>query len=97
MGSPKVSVELNGFVTDLTDKNSDLLLIYLGGGTRFFLQNPAQSGDKFEIAKAALATVLNVYEKGKGVKKDKDLDHLLDLRKKGELDTWLKEKLVVQK
>jgi len=96
-GSPTVSVSVYGFVTDLADKNSDLMIIFLGGGTRFVLENPDASTDNFKISLAGLNSVLDVYEKGKGIKKDKYLTNLVELRKKGELETWLKKEMAEPK
>ena len=90
-GSPKVSVTVYGFVADLADKNSDLMIIFLGGGTRFILENPDAATDNFKVSLAGLNSVLDVFEKGKGVKKDKFVANLVEMRKKGELETWLKE------
>ena len=92
-GSPKVSVSVFGFVADLADKNPDLMIIFLGGGTRFILENQDAASDNFKVSMAGLNSVLDVYEKRKGVKKDKYVANLVELRKKGELDAWLKEQL----
>ena len=60
-------------------------------------ENPDASTDNFKISLAGLNSVLDVYAKGKGVKKDKYLTNLVELRKKGELETWLKEQMAEPK
>src|SRR5689334_10946002 len=38
-GSPTVNVELTSYVTDLVIKNPGLIMIYLGSGARYVLEN----------------------------------------------------------
>lgn len=86
-GAPNVSVGLQPYVTDLCKPNPTMLGLFLGGWARYSLQHPE---DKTQLAPnlAAVQTMLKAYEQG-GWAKDKKLDNLLELQKKGQLEAWV--------
>lgn len=67
-GSPSVTIELREDLMVFMKKNPDLLSIYLGGYTKYALQNK-DSEDKVAPNVAALRAVIEVYNKGIEVKK----------------------------
>lgn len=86
-GAPNVSVKLQSYVTGLCKANPELLGLFLGGWARYSLQYP---DDKTDLAPnlAAVHTMLKAYQLG-GWAKDKNMDKLVDLQSKGQLDAWV--------
>lgn len=90
-GAPNVSVGLQEYVTDLCKPNPTLLGLFLGGWARYSLQHP---DDKTALAPnvAAVQTMLKAYQKG-GWAKDKNLEKLLELQSKGQLEAWIAKQI----
>lgn len=86
--SPTVTVEVNQKVTPMSKKNPDLLAIFLGGWTKYSLQN-SYSKDPVKGNLAGIKSVIKVYKMGIGMKKDKDIEKLVDLDSKNELEAWI--------
>lgn len=90
-GTPTVSVSISAdLVVKYTEKNPDLLMIFMAGWTRYSLENnysKDQQNGYFEGYKS----IINVYKKGFGIKKDKNLEKLIKIYDKGELENWIKE------
>lgn len=92
-GSPTVSINLNAdIVAKCTDKNSDLLMLFLAGWTRYSLENN-YSKDQQKGHFEGFKSMINVYNKGILIKKDKDLENLIALYNKGELEAWIKDNI----
>ncbi len=92
-GSPSVEIEMQSYVTELAERNNDFLMIYLGGWARHVLQSQS-APENFSCHLAGLRSVLTVYQKGRGVKKDKRVEKLVALAKQeGKLEDWLKQRL----
>jgi len=90
-GSPTVSIGLNADVlVKCTDKNPDLMILFIAGWTRYALENN-YSRDQQKGYFEGFKTIINVYKKGISIKKDKDLEKIADIYDKGELESWLKE------
>jgi hypothetical protein len=86
--SPTVTVEVNEKVTPMSKKNPDLLAVFLGGWTKYSLQN-GYSKDVVKCNLAGIKSVIKVYKMGGGIKKDKDIDKLVELDSKNELEPWI--------
>ena len=93
MGSPNVTIELNANTLTFNDKNPDFLTLFMGGWTRFVLENPASADDKVKGTLAGIKSVLKVYKAGNGVKKDKNVDKLVKLEADGKLEKWIEDQL----
>ncbi len=89
-GSPAVSIGIDEMVTKLADKNEQLLVLFMSGWTRYALENN-YSKDSQKGYFEGLKSVINVYKKGIDIKKDKDVEKLVELQEKGELETWVKD------
>lgn len=90
-GSPTVNVNLDaGMIVKLFEKNPHLQFIFLAGWTRYSLMNN-YSNDKQMGHLEGLKSVINVYKKGAGIKKSKDLEKLVKLYDEGKLENWVKE------
>ena len=88
-GSPTVSLTLNDkIISKITANNPQLLIFFIGGWTRYSLENN-YSRDKVKGTCAGLKCLVNVYKKGIGVNKDKDIDKLVDIIDKDELENWV--------
>lgn len=90
-GSPNVSIEFNNYVTDLSAKNPELLVIFLAGWTKYALQHPEEK-DIVKLNAEGVQAMLRVYRKG-GAVKDKKLEKLLDILEKQGLEQWVKRKI----
>ena len=92
-GSPTVSINLNAdIVVKCTDKNSDLLMLFLAGWTRYSLENNYSKDQQIGYFEG-FKSMINVYNKGILIKKDKDLESLIALYNKGELEAWIKDNI----
>jgi hypothetical protein len=92
-GSPTVTVSLDAdILLKSTDKNPHLLMIFLGGWTRYSLQNN-YSKDVHKGYYEGFKSVITVAKKGVGLKKDKDLDKMVEIYDKGELEKWVQENI----
>ncbi|PHR13066.1 MAG: hypothetical protein COA40_06025 [Aequorivita sp.] len=80
-GTPTISIELGEFQTGLTADNSDLLVMYLAGWSKFAIENPTEKENKLLCNLAGVKSVLNLYSKnvGKGIQKNKKLEKLLKM------------------
>jgi hypothetical protein len=89
--SPTVSLEINADVLTFTKKNPDLIITFMGGWTRYCLQNN-YSKDMVQGSLAGIRSSIKVY-KNLSLKKDKEMEKLIELDNKGELENWVKSKV----
>ena len=89
--SPTVTLQVDADVLKFTRKNPDLLVIFMGGWTRHALQNN-YSADNVQDSLAGIKSAIQVY-KNFSLKKDKEMDKLIELDSRGELENWVKEKM----
>jgi hypothetical protein len=90
-GSPTVSVALQGYVTELTKKNPELLIAFLGGWAKYQLEHPTVK-DQVKLNTEGVKTIMKIYKLG-GAAKDKNVEKLLKLTADPELENWVKSKL----
>jgi|SRR6218665_254069 len=88
-GSPTVTITIDSWVTKLTDKNSDLLTLFLSGYARFVLENQ-YSTDIAKANEAGVKSMINAFNSRGDVKKNKTLQKAIDADKAGELSAWMK-------
>ena len=89
--SPTVTMELNTDVIPFMNTSPDLLLIFMGGWARYCLQNK-YSTNNVQGSLAGIRSVIRVY-KNMALKKDPELEKLIALDEKGQLDGWVKTKV----
>jgi len=65
-GTPTVSIAVQAFQVALTEKNPDLLLNFLGGWSKFAIENPSQKDDALAANLAGIKSILTVYKNNKG-------------------------------
>lgn len=85
-GAPHVSVAINEHCTGFSEKNKELLLLYMGGWSRYVIQTKDTTGRKGNYA--GLKTVVSAYKKGNGYQKDPEMDKLVKLEQEGKLEAW---------
>ena len=87
-GAPDVTITLEEPVTRLTDKNADLLLLYMTGYTRYYLQNKATATEAGGT-EAGLRAMLHVYRKGISIQRNKEMEKLSKAEKEGRLEAFM--------
>ncbi|HEX8326176.1 MAG TPA: hypothetical protein VF629_01460 [Hymenobacter sp.] len=90
-GSPNVSIGLQPYVGELAGKQSDLLVAFMAGWTRYSLQHPDVK-DALTLNAEGVQSMLKVYALG-GLPTNKPLEKVRDLAAAGELNTWLKSNI----
>jgi len=92
MGSPTVSVNLLAYTSDLSEKNPELLMIFLGGWTHASIDQNYKISD-VEGNIAGIKSVLAFYNKNRksGVKKNKTIEKLSKLKTDKDIEKWLKK------
>ncbi|WP_298904935.1 hypothetical protein [uncultured Psychroserpens sp.] len=93
-GSPTVSIEVSSYVIPLIESNPDLLMTFLGGWTKYAIENPDDSS-AFNGNLAGLKSLIEVYKKNKetGIEKERAIEKLIKLKSDEDLEKWLKKKL----
>lgn len=93
-GAPHVSIGLQAFTVELTEKNPDLLMTFLGGWTKFALENPSSKNDVVLATRSGIESMLKVYNlnRGDGMKRDRKLERLMKFNK-SELEDWIRTNL----
>jgi hypothetical protein len=91
-GAPQVTIEIDAKTMTFSKKNPELLIVFMGGWTRYALQN-TYSKDKIQGTVAGVKSAIKVYKMGNGFKKDKEMEKLIKLDEAGGLESWVVEKL----
>lgn len=92
MNSPTVDITLDEKIVTFTNINKELLTIFLGGYTKYALENN-HSKDEVKGSIAGVRSAIKVYKKGVGLKKDQEMEKLVQLENKGELEKWVTDQL----
>jgi hypothetical protein len=92
MNSPTVDLTLDESVVTFTKENKELLTFFMAGYTKYALENN-HSKDEVKGSIAGVRSAIKVYKKGVGMKKDKEMDKLVQLENKGELEKWVTDQL----
>jgi hypothetical protein len=90
--SPTVTIDIDEKTTPFAKKNPDLLFIFMGGWTKYSLQNN-YSKDAVKCNVAGIRTAIKVYQMGNGIKKDKEMEKIIEIDSKNELDAWVASQL----
>jgi hypothetical protein len=85
-GSPDVSIEIKSEIVNFTNLNPDLLMVFLGGWTKYALENN-YSKNKIMGNQKGIEAVIDFYQKNKNdLKKDKQVEKYIKLKDKGKLE-----------
>ncbi|MBC7934857.1 MAG: hypothetical protein H7Y86_05810 [Rhizobacter sp.] len=90
--SPTVTIAVNSNILTFTKKNSELLIFFMAGWTKYCLENN-YSTDTVKGNLAGVQTAIKIYKKAVGLKKDKEMQRLVEIEDKGELEQWVKDRL----
>jgi len=91
MGSPTVNVSLTPQLMKVYGKNSNLLVIYMGSYTRFYLENKSTATSP-AATKAGLISMMNVYKKGIEITKNKEMEKVIKAADDNKLDDYITDK-----
>jgi hypothetical protein len=93
-GSANVTVELHPYVLGYYKKNTDFMILFMAGWSKYVLENPARKEDKMGGRLAGINYFLDFYEKGTdfGVRKDRKVAKLLKKREAGKLEEFIAKK-----
>ena len=89
--SPTVTLEINADILTFTKKNPELIVIFMGGWTRYSLLND-YSSDTVNGSIAGIKSAIKVYKTG-FLKKDKEMEKLIQKDENNELENWAKKAL----
>lgn len=92
--SPSVTVEINADILTFTKKYPELLITFFGGWTKYAIQNN-YSTDAVKGNYEGLKHVIKVYQ-NLSLKKDKEIEKLIAMDSKGELESWIKKQLKLE-
>ena len=88
VNNPTLDVQLNERLSQIYGKNDELLIIYLANYARNIIENK-EAATKFTATKAALTSIMNVYQKGVRITKTTEMDELIKLTKDNKLDEFV--------
>jgi hypothetical protein len=91
-GTKDVTVSINSEITRYSDKNPQLLVLFMTGWCRYALQND-HSKDQLRGCYEGIKSMIVVYKKGVGVKKDRLMENLVKVFDHGDLEKWIKENI----
>jgi len=91
-GSPDVTVTLGSALIKYTDKNPELLVIYLGNYAKYAIQHKGDF-NKTQADLAAIKALIEKYSKETNHKKDKGIEKLAQLDQDGKLEDWIRSDL----
>lgn len=94
LGTPSITIELGQNIVTFMD-NADLFGAFMGGWTKFVLENQEAKNDLVKCNYAGLLSVIKVYNLnlGKKIKRTKEIEKLVGLEKKGKLKEWVATQL----
>lgn len=87
-GSPTISVEITKDLKKLYGKNTQLLYVYMANYAKNFLED-RNNATKLTARKAGLISMMNVYKKGIGVSRSKDMQKLIQITEQNKLDEYV--------
>ncbi|NRD19591.1 hypothetical protein HNV08_05995 [Winogradskyella eckloniae] len=93
-GTTTVTISMQSFQVDLTTKNPELLIVFIGGWIKYAIENPDDK-DNVEAGNiSGINSLIKVYSanKGNGLKKDKRIEKLIKMDA-SELKNWVAEQL----
>ena len=91
-GSPDVTITLGSALIKYTDKNPELLVIYMGNYAKYAIQHKADF-NKTQADLAAIKALIEKYNKETTHKKDKGIEKLAQLDQDSKLEDWIKSDL----
>lgn len=91
LNSPYIDASMTEGVSELFQKNNSLMYIYLACSVQYQIEN--KTTDRRASTKFGLEKIIEVYQKGNGIKNDRFFDSLVKANEKGEMDKWMNQNL----
>ena len=88
--SSNVTIEVKASIIKPFEKNPHMMFVFMAGYARYALENN-YSKDALQANIAGMKSVINCYNLGGDIKKDKALTKLIETGKEGKLEEWMKE------
>ncbi|MGZ3753174.1 MAG: hypothetical protein ACXVAU_17960, partial [Mucilaginibacter sp.] len=88
-GSPNVSISIGSPLIKFTEKNSQLLIAFMGAYTKYALQHKSDL-DKDLANATALRALMDKYTSEQDHVKDNAVEKLIKVEKDGKLADWIK-------
>ena len=89
-GSPNVTIEMSQKIVNFSKENSELLMIFMCGWTKYSLETRVFN-DKYYGNLKGIEAVINFYTKNKAsLAKDKAVEKYIKMKEKGELENFIK-------
>ena len=90
-GVPYLNIDIPAGIIDIYGKNDELLLIYMAGYSRYYLEHKA-TATKLDETKAGLISIIKVYKKGIAIKKSRAMEKAVQAYDENKLDDYVKDK-----
>ncbi len=87
-GSPTVTIELGKLALSVSENNPDLLVVLIAGYARYVLEN-SYSKDQAKAYTAAIKSVVNCYQLGGDLKRNKLIEKVIEKDKEQKLEEWV--------
>jgi hypothetical protein len=87
-GTPAVTIRLVEAVMNLSDRNPQLGFVYMAAFSKYVLEHK-DDRDPNNANIVAVRAVVNKYQAESAHKPDEDIEHLIELDHKGELNDWV--------
>lgn len=91
-GTSTVTISIGKEIVDFTDKNNELLVLFMAGWARYTLENNYNK-DIHKGYYAGLVSMIKVYNKGIAIVKDKEMADLIKIYNQGGLEKWISENI----
>jgi hypothetical protein len=92
-GTPNVSVGVKSEIVNFMQPNSDLLLIFMAGWTKYALETKDYKNQLIGNEKG-IESVIEFYQKNKSnLQKDKNVEKYIKMKEKGTLEDYIKKNL----
>jgi hypothetical protein len=92
-GAPNVSVDVKTEIVTFMKPNSDLLLIFMAGWTKYAIETKDYK-NKLNGNLKGIESVIEFYQKNKtNLQKDKNVEKYIKLKEKGSLEEYVKKNI----
>lgn len=86
---PYITVSIKAGLANIFQKNSHLMLVWIGGYAKYCIEN--NSKDDLKANTAGIRSAINCYKLGGQVIPDDAMQKVIDADKEGKLEDWVKE------
>ena len=86
---PYITVSIKAGLANIFEKNAHLMMVWIGGYTRYCLENN-NSKDDLKANVAGIRSAINCYKLGGQVTTDDALEKVIDADKEGKLEDWVR-------